>query len=102
VITSSRTSTMKVIETKPNELVRWTWRPRRRRVDEHGAQLSARYKQDQTFILFTHANWKKPSEFMHHWQHEVAVFLLSLKALVETVKAARLPMMCRSTSAVGA
>jgi hypothetical protein len=44
------------------------------------------YKDDQTFIMFTHANWKKPVEFMHHCSTKWAVFLLSLKALIETGK----------------
>ena len=38
----------------------------------------------QTFVRFTHANWKEPSDFMAHCSTKWAVFLLSLKELVET------------------
>jgi hypothetical protein len=39
---------------------------------------------DWTIILFKHANWKQPVEFMHHCSTKWAVFLLSLKSLLET------------------
>jgi hypothetical protein len=40
-------------------------------------------EKDQTFVLFTHANWKKPVEFMHHCSTKWAIFLLSLKDWLE-------------------
>jgi len=39
---------------------------------------------DDTAVLFTHAGWRDPSEFMAHCSARWAYFLLSLKALVET------------------
>jgi uncharacterized protein YndB with AHSA1/START domain len=39
---------------------------------------------DQTTVLFKHAGWKEPVEFMYHCSTKWAVFLLSLKSLVET------------------
>ena len=41
------------------------------------------WKGDQTFVLFKHANWREPVEFMHHCSTKWATFLLSLMELVE-------------------
>lgn len=43
---------------------------------------------DYTIILFTHQGWKEPVEFMHHCSTHWAVFLMSLKSLIETGKGA--------------
>jgi hypothetical protein len=40
-------------------------------------------KKAETFVLFTHDNWKKPDEFMRHYSTKWATFLLSLKDWVE-------------------
>jgi uncharacterized protein YndB with AHSA1/START domain len=37
-----------------------------------------------TIVLFSHAGWREPVEFMNHCSTKWAVFLMSLKALVET------------------
>ncbi len=37
-----------------------------------------------TIVLFRHQAWKEPVEFMHHCSTKWAVFLLSLKSLLET------------------
>lgn len=37
-----------------------------------------------TTILFKHAGWAKPVEFMHHCSTKWATFLMSLKAMLET------------------
>ncbi len=37
-----------------------------------------------TIILFEHAGWREPVEFMSHCSTKWAVFLMSLKSLVET------------------
>ena len=39
-----------------------------------------------TIVLFRHEGWKEPVEFMYHCSTKWAVFLMSLKALVETGK----------------
>ena len=44
-----------------------------------------------TIVLFKHAGWKEPVEFMHHCSTKWAVFLLSLKSLLETDKGAPWP-----------
>ena len=34
----------------------------------------------ETVLLFTHADWREPVEFMHHCSTKWAYFLLGLKA----------------------
>ncbi|SNS07043.1 Uncharacterized conserved protein YndB, AHSA1/START domain [Streptosporangium subroseum] len=46
---------------------------------------------DYTVVLFKHEGWKEPVEFMHHCSTKWAVFLMSLKSLVETGKGASDP-----------
>jgi len=41
-------------------------------------------KDGDTVVLFTHAGWRSPSEFMAHCSARWAYFLLSLKSYVET------------------
>jgi len=48
-------------------------------------------KDDQTVVLFTHADWREPSEFMAHCSARWAYFLLSLKSLRETGKGTPFP-----------
>ncbi|WP_406230819.1 SRPBCC domain-containing protein [Nocardia sp. NBC_01009] len=43
---------------------------------------------DYTIVLFKHEGWKEPVEFMHHCSTKWAVFLMSLKSLIETGKGA--------------
>lgn len=39
---------------------------------------------DYTIVLFKHQGWREPVEFMHHCSTKWAVFLMSLKSLLET------------------
>ncbi|WP_067687353.1 SRPBCC family protein [Nocardia jejuensis] len=39
---------------------------------------------EYTTVMFRHLGWKEPVDFMHHCSTKWAVFLLSLKSLVET------------------
>lgn len=41
-----------------------------------------------TIVLFAHRGWQEPVEFMHHCSTKWAVFLMSLKSLLETGKGA--------------
>ena len=74
---------MKVVELRPNELVKWKC------VDGPeewiGTEVIFRLKpkDDQVFVLFSHANWKEPVEFMHHCSTKWATFLLSLRDWLE-------------------
>lgn len=74
---------MKILESKPSELVKWkcTGGPDEWIGTELGFQLQK--KEGQTFVLFRHANWREPVEFMHHCSTKWATFLLSLKDWVE-------------------
>ena len=77
---------MKVLETKPGELVRWEV------VDgpEEWIGTYVRFDLSQTddyaIVLFKHEGWKEPVEFMYHCSTKWASFLLSLKKYVETGK----------------
>ena len=45
----------------------------------------------ETVVLFTHADWREPTEFMAHCSARWAYFLLSLKSLLETGKGTPFP-----------
>jgi hypothetical protein len=82
---------MKVLELQPSKWVLWQV------VDGPeewlGTKVSFDLKQngDWTIVLFKHQGWKEPVEFMHHCSTKWAVFLLSLKSLLETGKGAPWP-----------
>jgi uncharacterized protein YndB with AHSA1/START domain len=48
-------------------------------------------KGDETVVLFTHAGWREPTEFMAHCSARWAYFLLSLKGYLETGKGTPFP-----------
>ena len=83
---------MKVLELDPARRVLWQV------VDGPeewiGTKISfdLRREGDWTIVLFKHAGWKEPVEFMHHCSTKWAVFLLSLKSMVETGKGAPEPL----------
>jgi uncharacterized protein YndB with AHSA1/START domain len=74
---------MKVAEARRGRCVRWkcTGGPGEWMGTEVTFQLKPRA--GQTFVLFTHAGWKRPVEFMHHCSTKWAVFLLSLRDWLE-------------------
>ncbi|WP_114969274.1 SRPBCC family protein [Rhodoferax ferrireducens] len=51
-----------------------------------GNKISFELKQsgDQAIVLFKHQGWKEPVEFMHHCSTKWAIYLMSLKSLVES------------------
>lgn len=74
---------MKVVELKPPELVKWKCvRGPQEWVDTE-VSFQLKFKEDQTFVLFKHADWREPVEFMHHCSTKWATFLLSLRNWVE-------------------
>ena len=82
---------MKVITLKPSSQVLWEvvngpeeW---------IGTTISWEITQDgaYTIILFKHQGWKEPVEFMHHCSTKWAIFLMSLKSLLEKGKGAPYP-----------
>lgn len=74
---------MKVVESKPNTLVKWKCVKGPKEWVGTELTFQLKHKQGQTFVLFTHANWKEAKEFMYHCSTKWAVFLLSLKNWVE-------------------
>ena len=79
---------MKVLELDPGKRVLWEvvegpeeWIGTR--VDWDLNQVD-----DYAIVLFRHQGWKEPVEFMHHCSTKWAVFLMSLKSLIETGKGA--------------
>lgn len=82
---------MQVIAAEPDKLVRWrcTRGPDEWLNTEITFQLD--WKKDQTFVLFKHANWKEPVEFMYHCSTKWATFLLSLRDLLEKSEGHPLP-----------
>ena len=72
---------------KPRELVKWKGAEEGMR-DWAGTEISFRMRADgdQTFVRFTHANWANDTDFLAHCSTKWAVFLISLKDLMETGK----------------
>jgi uncharacterized protein YndB with AHSA1/START domain len=50
-----------------------------------GTEITFRleWRDGQTVVLFKHADWREPVEFMHHCSTKWTTFLLSLKDYVE-------------------
>ncbi|MDE2259167.1 MAG: SRPBCC domain-containing protein, partial [Betaproteobacteria bacterium] len=76
-----------VIALKPRELVHW--KGTKEGADEWvGTEISFRLRPEgnQTFVRFTHSNWADDTDFLAHCSTKWAVFLLSLKDLLEKGK----------------
>jgi uncharacterized protein YndB with AHSA1/START domain len=82
---------MEVVELRPAERV--TWRVVDGPAEWIGTTMDWRLRRDGdwTIVLFTHAGWAEPVEFMHHCSTKWATFLMSLKSLVETGAGAPAP-----------
>jgi len=74
---------MKVVASRPGDVVEWEcvggppeWL---------GTHVTFRLKTkgDETYVLFPHAGWREPVEFMHHCSTKWALFLMSLKSWLE-------------------
>jgi uncharacterized protein YndB with AHSA1/START domain len=82
---------MKVLELDPGKRVLWEV------VDGPqewiGTKISWELKQEGEYaiVLFKHQGWKEPVEFMHHCSTKWAIYMMSLKSLVETGKGAPSP-----------
>ena len=77
---------MKVLELQPAKRVLWE-------VVEGpqewiGTRVGFDLKQsgERAIVLFKHQGWREPVEFMHHCSTKWAIYLMSLKSLVETGK----------------
>jgi len=82
---------MKVIEREAGQRVLWQV------VDGPSEWLGSRVRFDleqdgeHTAVLFQHQGWKEASRFMHHCSTKWALFLMSLKSLLETGHGAAYP-----------
>ena len=74
---------MQVLESRPGSLVKW--KCVRGPEGWVGTEVSFQLRRDgdQTWVIFKHAGWKEPIEFMHHCSTKWAVFLLSMRDWLE-------------------
>jgi uncharacterized protein YndB with AHSA1/START domain len=75
---------MQVMEAAPGRRVRWRCLEGPEEWVGTEVTFDLVWKDDQTFVLFRHAGWREPVEFMHHCSTKWATFLLSLRDLLET------------------
>lgn len=82
---------MKVLELQPT--MRVLWQVVGGPEEWIGTKISwdLRQEKDYIIILFKHAGWKEPVEFMHHCSTKWGIFLMSLKSFLETGKGAPYP-----------
>jgi uncharacterized protein YndB with AHSA1/START domain len=74
---------MKVLAADPGKLVHWRCTRGPAEWVDTEVTFQLQWKEGQTFVLFRHANWKEPVEFMHHCSTKWATFLLSLRDSIE-------------------
>jgi uncharacterized protein YndB with AHSA1/START domain len=74
---------MEVVDLAPNQQVRW--RCVQGPQEWVGTDLTFELTSgdEETVVLFTHANWREPVEFLHHCSTKWAYFLLGLKTWLE-------------------
>jgi uncharacterized protein YndB with AHSA1/START domain len=82
---------MKVLELDPARRVEWLVAEGPQEWLGTKVIFELRQESDWTILLFKHQGWKEPVEFMHHCSTKWAVFLLSLKSLLETGKGTPAP-----------
>jgi uncharacterized protein YndB with AHSA1/START domain len=77
---------MKIVDLQPD--LRVAWQVVQGPPEWLGSTIRFELKQegDYTIVLFRHEGWKEPAEFMYHCSTKWAIFLMSLKSLVETGK----------------
>ena len=77
---------MNILELEPRKRV--LWQVVDGPVEWIGTRIRFDLKQEGEYaiVLFKHEGWKEPVEFMHHCSTKWAIFLMSLKSLVETGK----------------
>jgi uncharacterized protein YndB with AHSA1/START domain len=75
---------MRVADLDPGRSVRWDVIDGPEEWLGTTVEWDLREEGDYTIVLFKHAGWREPVEFMHHCSTKWASYLLSLKQLVET------------------
>ena len=82
---------MKVLELEPGKRVLWKVVDGPKEWIGTKIRFDLREEDGYTIVNFKHEGWKEPVEFMHHCSTKWAVFLLSLKSLVESGQGAPHP-----------
>ena len=77
---------MKVVELVPNRNVRWQVLDGPAEWIGTSIIWDLKLEDDYCIVMFKHQGWKEPVEFMHHCSTKWAIFLMSLKSLLETGK----------------
>lgn len=75
---------MEVLGLEPNRKVHWRFSKGPEEWIGTDAIFDLSQDGDYTIVLFGHRNWREPVEFMAHCSMKWALFMLSLKELVET------------------
>ena len=77
---------MKVLELQPEKRVLWQVVEGPQEWIGTLVSFDLRQEANWAIVVFKHAGWKEPVDFMHHCSTKWAVFLLSLKSMLETGK----------------
>lgn len=77
---------MKLEQFIPGELVLWQFLAGPAEWIGTHARFALKQEGDYCIVLFTHEGWKERVEFTSHCSTKWAVFLMSLKSLLETGK----------------
>ena len=82
---------MKVLELQP--ATRVLWQVVDGPAEWIGTTISFDLRQEGEYciVMFQHQGWREPVEFMHHCSTKWAIFMMSLKSLIETGKGAPAP-----------
>lgn len=80
-----------LVEKVPQQRVRWRFTEGPDEWLGTDVAFDIKREDDYTVVLFRHEGWAEPKEFMHHCSTKWAVFLLSLKRLLETGTGAPTP-----------
>jgi uncharacterized protein YndB with AHSA1/START domain len=75
---------MKVLALDPAKHVRWQVVDGPAEWIGTTVHFDVKQEGDYSIVLFRHEDWKEPVEMMHHCSTKWAMFLMSLKALLET------------------
>ena len=75
---------MKVLELHPARHVLWQVIDGPAEWIDTRVSWELKQEGDYAIILFKHQGWREPVEFMHHCSTKWGMFLMSLKALLET------------------
>jgi uncharacterized protein YndB with AHSA1/START domain len=77
---------MKVQKSEPGKLVLWEVIEGPEEWQKTTIRFDLKQSGEHTIVLFKHDGWKEVVEFTHHCSTKWAVYLMSLKALLETGK----------------